>query len=54
MYAFSMSQYHAGHGIARVDAGFPCVMARASWLPTVTTITKNQKPEPRWPTLISP
>jgi hypothetical protein len=53
MYAHSMSQHHAGHGYARVDAGFPCVMARASWLTKVSTIT-NQKPQPRWPTLISP
>jgi hypothetical protein len=54
MYALSMSQHHAGHGIARVDAGFPCVMARASWLISVDTYTTNEKPEPRWPTLISP
>jgi hypothetical protein len=53
MYAISMSQHHAGHGYARVDAAFPCVMAHASWLRTVT-ITSNQKPEPRRPTLISP
>jgi len=54
MDATSMSQHHAGHGYARVDAAFPCVMARVSWLRSVTTITTNPKPEPRWPTLISP
>jgi len=53
MYAHSMSQHHVGHGYARVDAGFPCVMARASWLRTPITAT-NQKPQPRWPTPISP
>jgi len=53
MYAISMSQHHTAHGIARVYAGFPCVMARASWL-DISTTTTNQKPEPRWPTLISP
>lgn len=52
MHAHSMRQHHTGHGIARVYAGFPCVMARASWLDTA--MTTNDKPEPRWPTPISP
>jgi hypothetical protein len=53
MYAISHRQHHAGAGIARAYAGFPCVMASASWL-RVKNTTTDQKPEPRWPTSISP
>jgi hypothetical protein len=47
MYAFPMSQLHAGAGNARVRAGFPCVMASASWSHIAYTI--DTKPEPRRP-----
>lgn len=51
MYAISQRQHHAGHGIARAYAGFPCVMASASWLRNVATA--DTKPSPRRPPLIS-
>jgi hypothetical protein len=46
MYAFSTSQHHAGTGNARVHAGFPCVMASASWSRDAY-LTIDTKPEPR-------
>jgi hypothetical protein len=50
MHAFPMSQHHAGAGNARVHAGFPCVMASASWSRT-PYLTIDTKPEPRRPSL---
>jgi hypothetical protein len=47
MHAFPMNQRHTGVGNARVNAGFPCVMAAASWSRTYLTI--DHKPEPRRP-----
>ena len=47
MYAFPMSQLHAGAGKRASRAGFPCVMASASSSRTAYTI--DTKPEPRRP-----
>jgi hypothetical protein len=53
MHAFPSNQHPAGAGNTRVHAGFPCVMASASWSRDVY-LTIDTKPEPRRPSKISP